>query len=94
MSEGIYACFVTLHYDGARSEGPYPAAMHYGPRPVFHDTVSCEIHVIDVTPSRPPQRIEVQIVARLRDVEDFPSVDALREQMRRDIEEARERLKK
>lgn len=63
--------------------------MHYGPRPVFHDTESCEVHLIDASPTRVPVEVTVETVARLRDVRDFPTVEALQEQMDRDIEEAR-----
>lgn len=89
LPEGIYACRVTLEHDGGAREGPFMAAVHYGPRPVFKDTASFELHVIDVAPSRFPNMADVTVVARLRDVRDFPSVEALMEQIGRDVERAK-----
>lgn len=89
LAEGIYACRAILFFEDGSADGPFPAAMHFGPRPVFNDTVSCEVHLIDITPSSFLTCVEVEVVKRLRDVQDFPSVEALKEQMERDIEEAR-----
>ena len=89
LPEGIYACRVLLTFEDGTTQGPLPAAIHYGPRPVFQDTKSCEVHLIDATPAREPERVTVEVVARLRDVQDFTSADALREQMAKDVDEAR-----
>lgn len=79
LEEGIYACRVII------DDHSYSAALHYGPRPVFGDTPSCEVHLIDecVTLNRPTLTIE--IIERIRPVQDFASKDALIEQMQRDI---------
>ncbi len=77
-----------LHEDGT-TEGPLLAAVHYGPRPVFKDSQSFEVHVIDTVPKQFPKSVEVTVVKRLRDVMDFPSAEALVEQIGRDVEEAR-----
>ncbi len=79
LKEGIYACFV---------QG-LPAVMHYGPRPVFRDTPSCEIHLLDADIHSPPPEVTVEIVTRLRDVRDFPSEEALKAQIDLDIDKAR-----
>ncbi len=83
LEEGIFAVMVNV--DGKDLK----AAMHYGPRPVFQDSKSCEVHVIDEVILHAPHTIEVTIVERLRDVTDFPSKDALMEQITKDVEQAR-----
>ena len=93
LREGIYACRVTLEQEDGTTEGPFMAAVHYGPRPVFQDTRSFEIHLIDATPSRFPTRVTIEVIARLRAVRDFSSVEALQKQMGKDIAMARKMLK-
>ena len=86
LEEGIYACFATLN--GKKLQG----ALHYGPRPVFQDDRSCEVHLLDHTLTDPPPEVEVRIVERLRDIRDFPSAHALKIQMHEDIDRARAAL--
>ena len=83
LSDGIYACFVNV-------EGKiFPGVMHFGPRPVFQDSASCEIHIIDAAILNPPTHVEIEVIMKLRDVQDFPGPEALVEQMRTDIVDAR-----
>ena len=63
--------------------------MHYGPRPVFKDTVSCELHLIGTTLATPATELDVEIVEFLRPIRDFPSVEDLQEQMEQDIQQAK-----
>lgn len=87
MDEGIYAC--TASVDGKRED----AVMHYGPRPVYDDPVpTCEIHLLDLLLKEPPERLEVTVKGYIRKVQDFPSVDAMRYQIERDIDAARAML--
>ena len=79
LQEGIYACWVTIE------EKHLPGALHYGPRPVFGDTQSCEVHVIDGSMDRVEDTVVIEIVGRVRDVRDFPSQEALLEEIQRDI---------
>ncbi len=64
-------------------------AMHYGPRPVFNDSESFEIHILDEVIDVPPLDIIVEIVARLRDVQNFPDADALKAAIVEDIRQTR-----
>jgi riboflavin kinase/FMN adenylyltransferase len=89
LGEGIYACLV--HLDEATK--PLRAALHYGPRPVFKDTVACEVHLIDTALHSDPESLTVEVIGRIRDVANFPSPSALKEQILRDIEDARAMLK-
>lgn len=63
--------------------------MHYGPRPVFDDTISCEVHVIDKIVPVPPGTLHVTVRDRMRDVTDFSHQEALLEQIQSDISAAR-----
>ncbi len=83
LAEGIYACFVEC------SGKQFPAAMHLGPRPVFGDTPSCEVHIIDRHIARPPKEVHVQVIANIRDIENFKTPEALILAMQADIVEAR-----
>ena len=87
LEEGIYACVVDIGGVGRE------AAMHFGPRPVFQDTKTCEVHVIDGAPVDVPPELLVEVIACLRDVRDFPSTEALMEQIAQDIADARAILK-
>lgn len=83
IAEGIYAGWVQVDQVWCM------AAIHYGPRPVFQDSRSFEVHLLDVGVGIPPERIDVELVERLRDVLDFPSTDALLAQIQQDIEQTR-----
>lgn len=87
MQEGIYACTVFL--DGKDEK----AVMHYGPRPVFDDSaVSCEVHLLDRLLKDKPTQLDVTVAGYIREIRDFPTVDGLRYQIERDIDEARAML--
>jgi FAD synthase len=63
--------------------------MHYGPRPVFADTLSCEIYVIDRVITSPPQKLHVSVMNRIRDIKSFPLSGMLEEQIKSDIDVAK-----
>lgn len=89
LEHGIYACRVTLAT--IDSQDAYHAVMHYGPRPVFNDTESCEVHVLDKALKGQPEVVDVEVVALLRgpDTFHFASPEAMLAQIERDIEKAR-----
>lgn len=83
LAHGIYACRVSFagkHFIGA---------LHYGPRPVFRDTVAMEVHVIDEAIAEMPVSVDLEIVGKIRDVADFPDAGALAARIRQDIAETR-----
>lgn len=86
MSEGIYACWTSV--EGRWIEG----ALHYGPRPVFKDTRSCEVYLLDVTVDRLPERVEVVLIGYLRPVMNFPSPLELIDQIQDDVAATRAML--
>lgn len=86
LEEGIYAVRVT--FDGQSHSG----AMHYGPRPAVKGDRACEVHVIDAAIKDLPESVTVDVVERIRDIQDFDSLDALTAQIRADLDVAREIL--
>lgn len=86
MHDGIYAAWV--FWDGHK----HPAALFYGPRPVFDDTRACEAYLIDCTPESVPAVLTVDIRTYLRSVRNFATIDALRSQIAIDVQDARAML--
>ncbi|MDD4628861.1 MAG: riboflavin kinase [Candidatus Peribacteraceae bacterium] len=85
LRHGIYACCATWN------KQPRDAVMHFGPRPVFHAGIACEVHVLEnfrIT----PKTVTVHVRKRLRSVKKFPSVEALKRQIAKDIARARAML--
>jgi riboflavin kinase/FMN adenylyltransferase len=86
-ADGIYAGWYVTP-DGVRR----PAAISLGKRPTFYeraDTSLLEAHLIDFDADLYGQPARVQFVERLRDELKFESVEALVEQMGRDVERSR-----
>lgn len=83
LKEGIYACFA--EFSGKK----FPAAMHLGPRPVFQDSDSCEVHIIDAMISKPPKEVTMTVITKLRDIENFKTPEALMKAMQQDLTDAR-----
>lgn len=81
---GVYAGRARLGDDS------HAAAISLGPSPTFgDDIVRVEIHLIDYHESIYGQPMEVDFLARLRDIRPFDSVAALVEQLRRDVDLSR-----
>lgn len=78
---GVYACRANR----------LPAAVNVGVRPTFATGrgVLVEVHLIDWEGDLYGTELRLEFVRRLRGERAFASVDALVEQMRRDVEEAR-----
>jgi riboflavin kinase/FMN adenylyltransferase len=67
----------------------WPAAINLGTSPTFGDeSIRVEVHLIGQQESLYGQPMEVDFVARLRDIRPFPSVDDLVEQLRADVAQA------
>lgn len=81
---GVYAGRAWV--DGAAAA----AAINLGPNPTFgDDRLKVEVHILDRDVSLYGQLLEVEFVARLRDVVKFASREELVAQLRKDVEEAR-----
>ncbi|MDX1944261.1 MAG: bifunctional riboflavin kinase/FAD synthetase [Pirellulaceae bacterium] len=66
--------------------GSYPAAVNIGPNPTFgEDALKVEVHLIGFGGSLYGQPLEVDFLARLRSIQPFDSVEALRAQLAHDV---------
>jgi riboflavin kinase/FMN adenylyltransferase len=82
--DGVYA--VRVEWRGGRAEG----MMNQGPKPTFQDgRRSLEAHLFDFDANLYGEWVRIEWVERLRDVERFPSVEALKQQLDRDRTRAR-----
>jgi riboflavin kinase/FMN adenylyltransferase len=83
-SAGVYAG--TASANGRR----WRAAIHVGPNPTFGEQVlKVEVHLIDFEGALYGQPLEVDFLARIRDVRTFASLEQLKEQLARDVSSAR-----
>lgn len=81
---GVYAGRAWI--DGA----VVPAAINLGPNPTFGEqAVKVEVHLIDREESLYGRPLEVEFLAKLREVQAFASPEALVEQLNRDVAAAR-----
>jgi riboflavin kinase/FMN adenylyltransferase len=88
---GVYACRASIG-DGPDPELRVPAAVSIGVRPQF-DTGRQELveaYLLDFEGDLYGAPLRLEFVARLRGERRFPSVDALVEQMGRDVDRTRE----
>lgn len=90
MKQGIYAC---MGSDEAHGEF-LPAVMHYGPRPVFGDSTSCEVHFLDALPAGEPKTLHIRLVSYLREVRNFLTMSDLMEQIDIDVEQTKKLLER
>jgi len=86
---GVYAGWVWLDDNSERQ----PAAIHYGPVPVFGvEKSSLEAHVIDADIPVAAAKVSLELVKRLREIGHISGVPALKLQISKDIVAAREAL--
>lgn len=88
LEQGVYAVFARMGEHGVR----LPATMHYGARPTFGDTPSCEVHVIGQIVAIPPRTVTVDVAEKLRDICKFDSAEDLQKQLADDVKNARDIL--
>lgn len=89
---GVYAVHAELF--GAKST-PLRAVLNIGIRPTINNSSPqkrVEVHLLDFDGELYEKELEVTFVQKLRDERKFPSLDALREQIGRDIHEAKGRF--
>jgi riboflavin kinase/FMN adenylyltransferase len=64
----------------------WPAAINLGASPTFGDaSIRVEVHLLEYHEPLYGQAMEVDFLARLRDIRPFPSIDALIEQLKADV---------
>jgi riboflavin kinase / FMN adenylyltransferase len=91
--DGVYAVQVTI---GKRETGTvrrFGGMMNQGPRPTFGEQArALEVHLFDFDGELYGESVNVEWVRRLRDVQAFPSREALVAQLERDRQAARATL--
>ena len=86
-SPGIYAVRGTLR------SGTFDGALHLGPRPTFRGSPpTIELHLLGFEEDIYGEEVRVDFVKYLREVRPFETSQALVEQMKEDVERAREAL--
>jgi riboflavin kinase/FMN adenylyltransferase len=82
-----FGVYVTRAYLG---EGIYPAVTNIGLRPTFgEDETTVETYILDFEGEVRGQELRIELLHRLRGEMRFPSADALKEQIEKDIAAAR-----
>lgn len=85
-ANGVYACLAHTERSGT-----WPAVVNVGVRPtIAADHLTVEAHLLDFEGDLYGQPLGLDFLARLRDEEVFPSLNALVAQIRRDIAQARD----
>jgi riboflavin kinase / FMN adenylyltransferase len=88
-ANGVYA--IRARFDGELESRN--AALNIGTRPTVNGVRrQIEFHVLEANIDVPPQRVEVEFVARLRDEKRFDGIESLVEQMKRDFQQAQHLL--
>lgn len=83
--QGIYAVRAVLR------TGTYAGALHLGPRPTFKGSPpTIELHVLDFDRDIYGEDVRVDFIRYLREIRPFGTIAALVEQMREDVEIARQ----
>ncbi|HEY3280176.1 MAG TPA: bifunctional riboflavin kinase/FAD synthetase [Gemmatimonadales bacterium] len=91
--DGVYAAWVTIGGRGTGEGGRVGGMMNQGPRPTFREAErTLEIHLFDFAGDLYGETVWVEWVRRLRDVQTFPSREALVAQLERDRQAARASL--
>ncbi len=87
-ARGVYATWAWV------GDEPWPAVVNIGYRPTFGPTPRprVEAHLLDFQGDLYGRHLRLEFVQRLREERSFPSVDALRAQIARDVQRAREVL--
>ncbi|HEY74903.1 MAG TPA: bifunctional riboflavin kinase/FAD synthetase [Thermoflexia bacterium] len=87
-ANGVYAALAHTE-----REGTWPAVVNIGVRPtIAANHLTVEAHLLDFDGDLYDQQLGLDFIARLRDEMAFPSLNALVDQIRRDIEQARQVL--
>src|SRR5207253_8741515 len=89
-ANGVYV--TTLRIGGGAEAETFEAVTNVGNRPTFGaDSFAVESHLLNFHPVdlTPETEVEISFLDRLRDEIKFPSVEALREQIARDLRTAR-----
>jgi riboflavin kinase / FMN adenylyltransferase len=91
--DGVYAVQVIIGKRVTGNEKRYGGMMNQGPRPTFGEQArTLEVHLFDFDAELYGQTVDVEWVRRLREVQAFPTREALVAQLERDRQAARATL--
>lgn len=83
--DGVYAVWVERESRGPGAAARHGGMMNQGPRPTFGDDArTLEVHLFDFAGELYGETVTVEWVQRLRDVQAFPTAEALSAQLERD----------
>jgi FAD synthase len=83
-SWGVYFSLIKI------GEKTYPAVTHLGPPRTFSlNRATCESFLLTLHKDLYRRRVKKILLLKIRDVEKFPSVAALKKQIRRDVKAAK-----
>jgi riboflavin kinase/FMN adenylyltransferase len=83
-SDGVYACRAWIN------ENHFAAAVNIGPNPTFGvHSQKVEAHLLDFAGDLYGQKIELDLIAKLRDVHSFASLEELKNQLALDLQKTR-----
>lgn len=95
--DGVYAAIASLPAGfeqtdlGQRGRGRWAAAVNIGSNPTFADQQrKVEAHLIEFAGDLYGMEIELLFLGRIREVQTFPSVETLKQQVRADVDAARQ----
>jgi len=92
-ADGVYAVALRiLDADDALTAKRWFGVANLGVRPTLNAGRSMEVHVLDFEGDLYGRRLRVGFVERLRGEQKFPSLDALKAQIARDVDHARHAL--
>ena len=81
---GVYASRVYT------PDGVYKGALHFGPRKVMGlMEPSLEVHLLDFSGDLYGQMVKIDVIEKIRDTKDFDDPDALKRQIRYDVDAVR-----
>jgi riboflavin kinase/FMN adenylyltransferase len=89
---GVYVCLVRREEADREAAALGPGVLNLGVRPTVQGGFSVEVHLLDFSGDLYDAQLRVELVARIRDEQRFPSIDALKEQIARDVLTARKLL--
>lgn len=93
IPRGVYAVYLRCELEGL--ENRFEAVANFGVAPTFGDRQELlEVHLLDRSLNLYGKRVEVELVDFLRSERQFSDSEELRGQIHKDIEEARNTLKK
>jgi riboflavin kinase / FMN adenylyltransferase len=90
---GVYACRVQRELGPDERELLGLGVLNLGVRPTVQGGFSVEVHLLDFSGDLYEAHLRLELVAKLRDEQRFPGIDALKAQIARDVEAARALLK-